>query len=512
MQDTSANNKRIAKNTLMLYIRMFFWLVVSLYTSRVVLRTLGVIDFGIYNVVAGFVSLFGFLNGTLSSSIQRFYNTEKANNGIIGVNKIYSLGFIIHFFFAIALFVVLETFGIWYINNIMVIPAERMMAANFVFQAVVVSMSLTIFQIPYLGLVIAYEYMDYYAIVSIIDVVLKLLIILVLPFVGTDKLIFYSILLLLVSVLDFILYYIFVKRKIFGLQLQIKANKKAEFKGFMSFVSWNLYGTLIYSLKGQGVNILLNGYFGPVINAARGIAIQIHSASNTFSTSITTAFRPQIVEAYSRAEDNRVKFLFFSEIRICYAMILFIVVPLIFEMNQILVLWLGNNVPDYTGLFSILVLIDLLFGVFNQPIVQVAFAVGNIRNFQIANSIVNMLLLPLCWFFLSLGYSAASSFVITIFVNICNQIVCFYALSKMYSAIKSKEFLGKVLFPCFFATLLTATPQLILHYMVPEGFMRFVVTCLVHVIVTTITIYYVILKDRERKIVKEKVFQIAKKL
>ncbi len=509
MEDNTSSNKRIAKNTVLLYVRMFFWLIVTLYTSRVVLRTLGVMDFGIYNVVAGFVSLFGFLNGTLSSSIQRFYNAEKAKTGIAGVSKIFSLGFIIHLIFAIALFVVLETFGIWYINNIMVIPTERMMAANIVFQAVSVSMFVTIFQIPYIGLVIAYEYMDYYAIVSIIDVVLKLLIVLALSSVGSDKLIVYSILLLLVSVLDFLLYYIFVKRKIIGLQLRLRGNRKEDFSGLLSFVGWNLYGTIIYSLKGQGVNLLLNGYFGPVINAARGIAAQIHSASNTFSTNITTAFRPQIVEAYSISDSSRVKFLFFSETRICYAMILFVVIPLIFEINQILTLWLGNDFPKYTGIFSILVLVDLLFGVFNQPIVQVAFAVGNIKKFQIANSIVNILLLPLCWIFLSLGYSAISSYVITIFITICNQIVCFYVLSEMYNEIRVKEFLGNVIFPCSVATVLTVLPQFSLHSIMSESIARLILTFLIHIVIASVAIYNVMLNEGERKILKQKLHKIS---
>ena len=226
--DNSINNKRIAKNTTFLYIRMFFVLVVTLYTSRVILNTLGVEDFGLYSVVSGFVSLFGFLNATLTASMQRFYNYELGKRGDEGLQLVYSTGLIIHVIIALILLVILESIGIWYINNIMVIPVGRLFSVNVVYQSVVLSMILIVMQIPYLGAIMAYERMDYYAVISIIDVILKLLIVLVLPIIPFDKLITYAILLSLISIVNFACYFVYSKRNFKSIKRSVVDKKLSK--------------------------------------------------------------------------------------------------------------------------------------------------------------------------------------------------------------------------------------------------------------------------------------------
>ena len=282
---------------------MFFVLVVSLYTSRVVLNTLGVSDYGVYNVVAGFVSLFAFLNATLTSSMQRFFNYEKGISGNVGFNQVYSTGLRIHILLAILIFILLETIGIWYVNNIMVLPADRLFAANVVFQCSVLSMVLVILEIPYLSAIMAQESMNFYAFVSILDVILKLVAVLALPFFPHDKLIIYSILILFITAVDFVFYYFYAKKK-YLLYIDHSVNKSL-YKQLLSFSGWNLVGTFSFMLKGQGVNIVLNYFCGTLINAARGVAFQVYNGVVGFSNSISTAYRPQIVESYAKQEYSR---------------------------------------------------------------------------------------------------------------------------------------------------------------------------------------------------------------
>lgn len=503
-----SNNERIAKNTLYLYLRMFFILIISLYTSRVILNVLGIIDYGIYSVVAGFVSLFGFLNATLSSSMQRYYNYELGSNGETGVARVYSTGLRIHFIIALCLFLVLESFGVWYINSIMVIPKERLFAANIVFQAVAFSMILIILQIPYLGAILAYERMNYYSLVGVLDIILKLVIVLILPLFRFDKLIVYSILLLFVSLFDFLAYYIYSKHYFRGLEYR-KEKDNAMLRGMLSFSSWNLVGTFAFMLKGQGVNMLLNSFFGPIVNAARGVAFQVNSAVNSFSGSISTAFRPQIVDSYARNEYQRVQSLFFSEGRICYSLILFIIIPIIMELDFILHLWLGDTLPQNTNSFTILVLFDLLICTINPSIGQVAFATGDIKRYQIANSCINILLIPFCWFFLRLGYSAHSAFILTIVFSILNQAVCLIELNRVFR-IRIKEYLLTVIFPCVVVTVLAFIPQVVLHLLLAPSLFRVVLVCLLDLVFTGALVYFVVLTKTEKSLLKAFVFKAHK--
>lgn len=496
---TISNNKRIAKNTLFLYARMFFVLLVSLYTSRVVLNTLGVEDYGVYNVVAGFVSMFGFLNATLSSSMQRFYNYESSVNGIDGYKKVYSTGFIIHVLLAFILLVILESFGLWYVNYIMVIPDNSLTAANVVYQTSVLSMMLVILQIPYTGALMADERMDFYAIISIVDVVLKLLAILLLPKLPYNKLITYGCLLLAITVFDTIAYFLYSKKTVLRFRLKLSIDKPL-FRSIMSFSGWNLLGTFAFLLKGQGLNMLLNSFFGTVINAARGIAYQVNGAINGFSANLAVAFRPQIVNSYAQKDYARTKKLFYLESKICFALMTLLMVPIILEIDFLLKLWLGDIVPEYTNVFAILVLVDSLICTLNAPCTQVAYAVGNLKNYQIITSVVNLCLLPVCWIGLRLGLSSISVFVSTILFSILNQGTCLILLDKLFP-FGLKTYMTKVCLPCIFVALtIPVIPYIIIGSM-DDGFSRLILVILSDLIIGVPIIYFSILSKNERKTV-----------
>ena len=501
MNGVQANNKRIAKNTAFLYIRMFLVLIVSLYTSRVVLNTLGVSDFGVYSVVGGFVSLFGFFNSTLSSSMSRFYNFEGGCRGEEGVKDVYTAGFWIHVILAICVLALLETFGLWYINSVMVVPQGRLFATNVLFQYSVLSMSLVILQIPYTSVIMSYERMDFYALVSIIDVFLKLIIVIALPYLPFDKLITYATLTLIVAIANFLFYYIYAKREFETIKLNKHVNKLL-FKSFLSFSGWNLIGTFTYMLKGQGVNMILNVFFGTIINAARGVAYQINNALSGFSQNISTAFRPQIVDSYSKQDHERVFRMFISESKVCYFLILVLIVPIILEIDYILQLWLGSAVPKYANVFSVLVLVDMLISTLNAPVTQVTFATGKIKSYQIANSSFNIFLLPICWLFLVKGAEPYSVFIITIVFSMINQTICLVCMKSVFP-FRIKNYINNLVYPLFALTIMLPIIPFVIRVTFVPSFFRLVFITITEGLLALILGWFVILNKEEKRLVKE---------
>ena len=300
MEQHNSGNSRIAKNTMVLYIRMIFVLLVSLYSTRAILNALGVVDYGIYNVVAGFVSMFAFLNSSMTNTVQRFFNYEIGFSDKGNLNKVYITSIQIQVILGVLTFVLLEFIGMWYIKTKMVIPLERLTAAVYVFQFSVLSLFLLILQIPFAAAVIAHEKMEFYAVVSMTDAVLKLIIAIVLPFISYDRLIYYGALMLLISLIDISLYYFYAK-KCFREIAYKHSYHKDLFKKMISFSGWNVLDSFAYTMQGQGLNMLMNAFYGPVVNAARGVAYQIQAALSGFTENIAVAFKPQLVEKIGRA-------------------------------------------------------------------------------------------------------------------------------------------------------------------------------------------------------------------
>lgn len=404
ISNNSVSNKRILKNTLFLYCRMIIVLLVSLYATRVILNVLGVTDYGIYNVVAGFVSMFSFLNSAMNNTTQRYLNYERGRGDLNSLSNVFNTACQIQAIIAVVTLLLLEVFGVWYINNIMIIPQERIIAANWVFQFSSLSLVLLILQIPYSADIISHERMDYYALVSIIDVAVKLLIVIVLPCLSYDKLFVYGLLSFLLSLINFLLFYIYSNRNFVEVKLRFEFDREL-FKTMLSFSGWNMLGAIAYTIQGQGLNVLVNSFFGPVVNAARAIAFQIHAAISGFSENIATAFKPQLIESYAIQDLRRTKELMFSMSKYCYLMIFIFSLPVIVEIESILSIWLGGTVPDYTAIFAILVLVNLLVSSLNLPISQTVQATGKVKYYQIIRSLLVALTLPISWLFLKEGYN-----------------------------------------------------------------------------------------------------------
>ena len=496
MSNQSANNKKIAKNTLFLYLRMILTLMVSLLTTRVVLKALGVEDYGIYNVVAGFVSMFTFLNTSMSNGIQRFYNFKLGTNDNSSITGVYNSGLQIQGLLAITILILLETIGAWYMHTQMVIPAERMETAMWVFHFSVLSILFVILQIPYSAAIIAYERMDYYAYVSIFDVVAKLLIAYLLMTTNHDRLLLYGFFNLLVSIISFFLYLIYSKNQFKHLTFRFKYYKE-YFRPMLSFSGWNIFGSFAYMIKGQGLNMLLNVFFGPVVNAARGISNMIMSAIQGFQGNIVVAFRPQLVQSYSSGEFSRVKNLFYSLSKISYLMLTILSIPIILELDYILNIWLDDVIPDYTKSFTILVLVNMVISSLNTPVSQVVHATGRMKNYQIATSVVVCGILPVSWALLKLGYEPNSVYITSLLISMLNQIVCNIYLKKIfpYSLL---EYVRNVILPCSIFTVLAPILPLLIIHSIPSSFARLLIVACLSVIASCIVAYIVVLNQSEK--------------
>lgn len=496
----STNNKRIAKNTAFLYVRMIFVLLVSLYTTRVILHVLGVVDYGINNVVAGFVTMFAFLNTSMTNGIQRFYNFKLGSEGSESLKKVYNMALLIQISIAIIIVILLESFGIWYLENKMVIPAERMDAARWIFQFSVASLVLLVLQIPYSAAIMAHEKMNYYAYVSIFDAVAKLGIAFIIPYVGQDKLITYGFFVFLIGVTNFVLYYGYAKIKFKEIKVERGVDKKL-LKSMVSFSGWNIFGTFAYMMKSQGLNVLLNAFFGPVVNAARGVSNMIMGAIQGFSSNIVISFRPQLVQSYAAGDTDRVKKMFFSLSKISYILLYSISVPIIIEISYILHLWLGDDVPDYTIPFTILVLVNMVVSSLHTPLTQVVHAVGKMKSFQLTTSTIICSTLIFSWIFLKFGAEPTMVYWVSFIVTIINQIACLFVVRSIFP-FSIRVYLKKVILPCMVFTIVSPILPFIVHYFMWESFARLLIVLFVSVIFEALIIYLFILDERERLIVQ----------
>lgn len=489
------SNQRIAKNTLYLYLRLTIAMVVNLYVTRIVLDVLGVSDYGVYNVVCGFVSMFGFLNTSMANGIQRFYNFELGKNGEDAVVKVYNTALIIQTILVVGIVVLTETIGLWYVNTGMVISPNRIVAANWTFQFAVISLVFVILQIPFSAAIMAYERMDYYAIVSILDVFIKLGIVLILPHLSGDHLILYGFLVMLVSVINFILYYAYCCKYFKFLKFK-RVFDKSLFKSMISFSGWNLLGSFAYIAKGQGVNVLINAFFNTVINAANGIATQVSSAIQTFSTNLAIAFKPQLTQSYSVGDYKRAEQLMLSMSKISYAFVCIIAIPIIIEIDFVLDIWLKTNIPQHTTTFTKLTIIAMMIGVLNTPITQVIHASGQMKKYQIVTSIIICSILPISWILLKLGYDATSVFIVTIIIMAINQIASLHVLYSIFK-FNVQRYIKEVILTCI---MLTIAPFLITSYLqttMESSFVRFMLVFLTNALIVVILTYITMNKSEQ---------------
>lgn len=488
---------------------MVIAMAINLYITRVILDVLGVSDFGLYNVVCGFVSMFGVLNTSMANGVQRFYNFEFGRNGIDGVVRVYNTALIIQFVLAIGILILAETFGLWYVNTKMIIDPDRVIAANWIFQFSVISLVFVVLQVPYSAAILAYEKMDYYAIVSIIDACMKLGIVLILPHVSGDSLILYGLLIMMISILDFFLYRVYCRVKFNHLKIN-KTFDKPLFKSMIGFYGWNLFGSFAYVLKGQGVNILINSFFGTMINAANGIAAQVSSAIQTFSINIVLAFKPQLTQSYAIEDYNRAESLMFSMSKIAYMLMCIVAIPIMVEINYVLTLWLSSDIPTNTQSFAILTIIATMIGTLNTPVTQMIHATGEMKRYQIATGIVICSILPISWIFLKLGYSANSVFIITIIVMAINQIVSLRVLHSIFKYSLGK-YITEVILPCIITTIISLFVALRVNNTMESSIWRLLVVVMLNLLIIVL-LFFITMNRSEKNTIKAYTSKIKSRL
>lgn len=428
MRETN-NSRRIAKNTALLYFRLLITMGVSLYTSRVVLESLGISDFGIYGVVGGVVTMLSFFTSSLSSSFQRFFCIELANNNISRLKELIGSAIIILSLISIIVIFISETFGLWFVRNKLVIPDDRIFQATIVFQFSLLTFIVSLFQSIFNALIISYERMNVFAYISIFDALTKVLVALSINLFSDNKLIYYSAFVFLSSFFSLLIYYWFCRRSYELSNIKLRFNKPIFFDVF-KFSGWTLLGTFSNMLKNNGMNILLNIFYGPIINAARGISYQIYTAISSFTSSFQVAFTPQITKSYAHNDFEYLQKLILSSSKLSYYLMLVLSVPIFVDTNFILYLWLGNDIPSHTASFTQLVVLTGLIECLSPPIVNVLYANGRIRTFQIMISIIIMLVLPLSYFLLKQNYSPESALIVSLLLTILAHCVRLYFLKR----------------------------------------------------------------------------------
>ena len=495
MSDTSSANKRIAKNTLVLYVRMLFTMGISLFTSRVILQTLGVEDYGISSVVGGVISMFTFINAAMVSSTQRYLNFELVRDDANQLRSVFSTSLQIHALIALAIIVLSETVGLWFLNEKLVIPEARMTAAMWVYQCSILSCAVSIMSTPYNAVIVAHEKMSAFAYISILDVSLKLLVVYLLVVLPFDKLIILAILNLLVQLFIRYIYTIYCHRHFPESYFQFRFNKTL-FKEMFGFAGWSFWGNLAAILYTQGLNMMLNIFFGPIVNAARGIAVQVQSAVQQFVGGFQTALNPQITKNYASNNLPQMHSLMFRSARFSFLLLFFLSLPVLMETNFILTLWL-KTVPDDAVVFTqIMICISLIYTTAN-PCIIANQATGKVKIYQMVVGGILLLILPISYVVLKLGAPAYSVFIVHFCIESLAQFSRMYMLRKLIH-LPLWQYMKNIYIPIVSTVVIAIILPLVVRMQVAEGWLRFLAVGFTCVLSVGASSYFIGFTKQER--------------
>lgn len=494
------NSQRIAKNTLLLSVRMILVLIVSLYTVRVILNTLGVVDYGIYNVVGGAVLFFSFLSNTMSRSTQRFFSYELGKKDGGNLKEMFQLNFTVYILIITIVVFLSATVGIWFLDTQMVIPENRINAAYWIYSSTLVSFVIRMLVTPYQAVLISYEKMGLFAWLSIVEVFLLLIIVFLLQILPFDKLKCYAILNLSVTLIVNMACVIICRLRFQECRLGINLNK-TKLSQIVSFTGFSLYGHSATALRSYGVNILLNLFFGPAMNAARGIAYQAYNAINTFVNNFTVALNPQIVKSYAAEQRQEMFTLMVRGSKISYFIILLLTTPVMLQTSYIFTLWL-KEVPEHTVFFTRLVLIMAIIDAISIPLTAAFNATGKIKRFQLVVGSILYGILPLSWVFLKMGFPPETPLMISVGASLLLLWVKSYLAKKSYQ-FPLKMFWYNIVFKLSVVTVLSYLfPILLIIYIGgEENFVLFSIISIVSILSTVISFYLIAMEANEKRYV-----------
>lgn len=497
-----SNNKRIAKNAVMLYIRMFIAMAVGLYTSRIVLATLGVEDYGIYSIVGSIVAMMGFLNAAMAGATSRFLTVELGKGDLERLTKTFSSAMMIHILIAIVVLIVSETIGLWFLCNKLVIPAERMEAAHWVYQLSILGSVIAIIQVPYNASIISHERMDLYAYVEILNVSLKLLIVYLLLIAEMDKLIVYAILMLVVSFIIFAIYYLYCKRNFRECFFRWMWDRD-YIRPMLSFSGWDLFSNMAVTTRQQGTNFLVNMFFGVAFNAASGVATTVVGMTETFAQNILNAFRPQIIKYYAAGDYGKSVNLIYNAGKWSGILIVLVAIPLSFEIDYIMYLWLGNP-PEYAALFCKIMIVSTCIYISDRAINAGIFATGHIRKQSVYASFIYLTVLVFIYISYKLGLPVETAYYLSCAVYAVTLLMRLLILKQLIPTFSLRFYLYKVILPILFIATLISIPVYFVKEQMSQGFFRLVVVGLVDILVGGISVLLIALDSNQRSLLYEK--------
>lgn len=506
-----SSNGTIAKNTVLLYVRMLFTLLVSLYTSRVILRVLGVDDNGIYNIVSGAVGFFSFLNGTLSGATSRFLTFEQVHGDNNRLRQTFSAALIAHIVIALLVLILLETVGIWIVNNKLTIPAERMGAARVTFHLSALASMVSITQVPYNASIIAHERMGAFAYMSILEVVLKLLICFAITVSPFDKLVSYAFLVLMVSVVIQLIYRFYCIRNFDECHL-FRIEDRKIFRPILEFSLWDMVGCFSSVARDQGVDMILNNRFGPAVNSAGGYAGTIGNMVSNFSANFLTAIKPPIIKSYSVGDIRRMESLMIDASKYSFALMALLSTPFFFESQYVVTLWLETP-PEHTASFCA---IDLGLGVLSSmflPLVYAIHATGKIRFMSIVNGLIWIAVVPITYVMLCMGYPPEVPYVVKYFLLVFVVISNCYSVKRYIPSFHIAKYLKKGVLPSVLTMLVVLSVTYLVYIQFGySSFVRFVVVCVTSTVSVCLCVYSLVFDAHIREVVNAKVLNVVRRI
>lgn len=509
MSDISSNNKRIAKNTFLLYARMMFIMCIQLYTSRVVLEILGVIDFGLYNVVGGIVAMFTFLNSSMATSTQRYITFNIGKGDTAAIKSAFSTSIQIHMLISFVVLLLAETVGVWFFYNKMQIPANRVDVAFWVYQISILTTIINIMSVPYNADIIAHEKMSVFAYISLLEVILKLVLVYFLYLFSYDKLMLYAILLLLIQMLIRFIYSQYCTRHYEEAHLMWRWNK-SEFLEMTSFAGWNLWGNISGTLFSQGLNLLLNMFFGPAVNAARAVAVQVERSILQFSSSFLVAVNPQITKMYAQGKLVDMHSLLFRASKFAFMLLFILSLPVVLEIDMILSVWLKST-PEWTGIFVIIILFTAIIDAVARPFMVAATATGDVKLYQSVVGGILIAIVPISYVVLKLGGNPVSVFLVHLLVAAFAFVVRLYIVSNMIG-FKPSSYCIHTLLPIVKVMLVGVPIPLVLSVVLPDGMWYSFAVIVLSVINAMLAVFFVGLTVNERRFFESKMIIVRQKI
>lgn len=493
---TSDKSKRIASNTLVLFVRMFILTVINLYAVRLVLKGLGVEDYGIFNTVAGVVTTASVFSGVVALSIQRFYSFAMGQNQVNRLQDIFGASMDIMIVMILILLVLLESVGLWFFYSQLVIPDDRMNAAWWIYQCSILILVCSMLQIPYTAAIFSHEDMGVYATISTIECLLKFLAAYSLTWATIDHLVLYAIGLSATALIVVLLYAVTGRRKYAECHYR-KEKDKTLYRELLTFSGWTLFGSLASTGMLQGNTILLNVYFGPVVVAAFGIAQQINNAFNALTNSMVLAFRPPMIKAYAEQQHNYLNQLFAASNKFIFYTLLAIAIPIILNMDTILALWLGNTTPDIV-LFSQAIIVYIVCMAMHNPITIIMQASGHIKEYHLPVESITLMCFPLSWILFHFSLPAYSVFISMIMVCLIAHIVRLWCLGHFYDGFSVKDYILTLIIPAIVIVILNSTIALAIHTYMEKTLWTVILSCICIPIFVFCSVFVLGINKRER--------------